>query len=234
MDQGLKERLIGAAVLVVLGVLVIPWILDGRGAQQESSASALRLPAPEEAVPVRTETIEIGGPAEPASPPSPTPSIFAEQHVAVADVALETKPPESTTPAIAPAVAEGSTGAEAERALPQATGEAVAARSAGPAPTLSAAKPKAVPAPKPAAAAGAGAKGAWTVQLGSFGAEANARREAQRVGGYGYKAAVSSHKAGGKTLYRVRVGSYDNRAEAGATASSLSAHGFTAQVVAAD
>ena len=29
MDQGLKERLIGAAVLVALGVWLIPWVLDG-------------------------------------------------------------------------------------------------------------------------------------------------------------------------------------------------------------
>ena len=29
MDRHLKERLIGATVLVVIGVWIIPWLLDG-------------------------------------------------------------------------------------------------------------------------------------------------------------------------------------------------------------
>jgi DedD protein len=207
MDQGLKERLIGAAVLVVLGVLVIPWILDGRGAQQETSANALRLPAPEEPVPVRTETIQVGGQPE-AAPAVAEPALVAktpaassdEQQVAAAAVARESEP-HTTAPAISSPPAPAS------------------------APPKSAAPPQAA---RPAA------KGAWTVQLGSFGDEDNARKLAQRVGTYGYKSAVSTLRSGGRVLYRVRVGSYDKKSEADATASSLSAHGFVAQVVAAD
>ena len=72
------------------------------------------------------------------------------------------------------------------------------------------------------------------MQLGSFGDGDNARKQAERVGTYGYKPAVSTHRSGGRVLYRVRVGSYDKRSQADVTASSLSAHGFVAQVVAAD
>jgi cell division protein FtsN len=93
--------------------------------------------------------------------------------------------------------------------------------------------------PKPAAASTAPPKpeaavaGDWTVQLGSFEDEANARRLAQRVGTFGYKAEVSSSKSGARTLYRVRVGPQATKAAADAAASALRAHGVEARVVAA-
>src|SRR4029077_16340692 len=61
MDQSLKERLIGAAVLVLLGVWLIPWLLDGRQEQANpgSSTSALRLPAPDGPLPVRSQTLAL-------------------------------------------------------------------------------------------------------------------------------------------------------------------------------
>jgi len=61
MDQGLKERLIGAAVLVALGVWLIPWVLDGKQEQMEvgSSGDALRLPAPDQPLPIRSQTLRL-------------------------------------------------------------------------------------------------------------------------------------------------------------------------------
>ena len=38
MDQGLKERLVGAAVLVAIAVWLIPWVLDGPEAPVETTA----------------------------------------------------------------------------------------------------------------------------------------------------------------------------------------------------
>lgn len=45
MDQTLKERLIGMAVLLLLGVIFIPWILDGDQTQLNDSKE-LSLPVP--------------------------------------------------------------------------------------------------------------------------------------------------------------------------------------------
>jgi cell division septation protein DedD len=72
------------------------------------------------------------------------------------------------------------------------------------------------------------------VQLGSFGAEDNARALARRADQFGYRASVSTTRASGRTLYRVRVGPYAGRREAEAAASALGAHGLKGQVVAAD
>ena len=56
MDQGLKERLVGAAVLVAIAVWLIPWVLDGPEAGLETPGSSLQLPAAEEPMPMRTQS----------------------------------------------------------------------------------------------------------------------------------------------------------------------------------
>ena len=66
MDQGLKERLVGAAVLVAIGVWLIPWVLDGPENTLDTSGSSLQLPAAEEPMPMRTRTLRLGN--EPLEP----------------------------------------------------------------------------------------------------------------------------------------------------------------------
>lgn len=70
MEQGLKERLIGAAVLVVLAVWLIPWLLDGPDEVAEDGPVSLQLPVPPEQPvgQVRTETIDLRPPRETDSP----------------------------------------------------------------------------------------------------------------------------------------------------------------------
>lgn len=216
MDQGLKERLVGAAVLVAIGVWLIPWVLDGPENPVENSPNSLQLPAAEEPVPMRTQTLRIG---EPEAPP-------AERSV---------PPVEPPATVAVPAPAEPAPMPEPAAAEPA---PAVAAVAPAPAPTPAPAQPPAAatpPAPRPTPApAPTAAKGDWVVQLGSFGSEDNARRLAQRAGTFGYKAVVSSTQAANRTMYRVRVGPYAARREAEAAASALGAHGLQGQVVAAD
>jgi DedD protein len=214
MDQGLKERLVGAAVLVAIAVWLIPWVLDGPEGPLEKNGSALQLPAAEEPMPMRTQTLRLGDAAEPNA--------------------------ESTTAAVQPLVAEPAPiealPAESTAATPTAQSEAPAVAAVRPEPERAApaaSPPATAPKPPPKTAAAPAATGDWTVQLGSFSEEANARRLAQRVGTFGYKAEVASLKSDGRTLYRVRVGPARSRAEADATASALKAHGVDARVVAA-
>jgi len=239
MDQGLKERLIGAAVLVALGVWLIPWLLDGRQEQVElaTPSSSVRLPAPDGPLPVRTQMLSVdaakseplAGDARPeaAAEPAPIPAstTAADTAVAVAEPAPAAPAPaaqSAPTPKPAPA-----------KSVPD---PAAAQRVATATPPAAASKP----APKPAASAAsaspqaASARGDWAVQLGSFGAEENAQKVARKAMVYGYKPVVANLRASGRAMYRVRIGPYRSRAEADATASALSAHGFTPQVVAAD
>lgn len=65
MDQGLKERLIGAAVLVALAVWLIPWLLDGPEQPLPSDLDPLTLPVPSGHVgEVRTEVIDLAPPGD--------------------------------------------------------------------------------------------------------------------------------------------------------------------------
>ena len=59
MEQGLKERLVGAAVLVAIAVWLIPWVLDGPDGSTEAPPSSLQLPSAEEPMPMRTQTLRF-------------------------------------------------------------------------------------------------------------------------------------------------------------------------------
>src|SRR5687768_13015228 len=73
MDQGLKERLVGAAVLVAIAVWLIPWVLDGPEAGPETPGTSLQLPAAEEPMPMRTQTLRLGDTPDASDEPAATP-----------------------------------------------------------------------------------------------------------------------------------------------------------------
>jgi len=245
MDQGLKERLIGAAVLVALGVWLIPWLLDGRQEQVElaSPSSAVRLPALDGPLPVRQQTLSLEAAKSDAATTEPRPesaepatpsSAAADTVVAAAEPILTPTPApaqESATPP-KPAAPVQESAAPPKQSTP-APVKPITDRNS-PQRVASAAPAAATPSPSSPSSQPAPARGDWVVQLGSFGAEDNAKKLAEKAKVYGYKPEVAGFRASGRAMYRVRVGPYKSRAEADATASALSAHGFKPQVVAAD
>ncbi len=221
MDQGLKERLVGAAVLVAIGVWLIPWVLDGPENPVDTGPASLQLPAAQEPVPMRTQTLKLGEPPAAAQPVEPAPP--------PAETVVATAAPEPAESASAEAPPTALAKPLPAPAKPAAQPPAAAETKPAPAPQVAEAPRK----PAPAAAPAAG-KGDWTVQLGVFGDESNARRLAERASTFGYKANVANTRVNGKTMYRVRVGAFAAKSQAEATASALGAHGITARVVAAD
>jgi DedD protein len=69
MEQKLKERLIGAAVVVALGVVFIPVLLDGPP-RQGSHTRSLPLPGQDSAG-LKQVTIDLGAPGQSAPQPDP-------------------------------------------------------------------------------------------------------------------------------------------------------------------
>lgn len=229
MDRSLQERLVGAAVLVALGVWLIPWILDGSAVSEPEQAEQARiqLPVPEQSqrVPVRRETIELGGTRNPglkaAAEHSERDTAVPAKQAAEApdDTARDGRTPVET--AAAPAAlanddttadtgADSADGASAEQAQAAVTERDSVAE-------ILAASPVA----------------GWMVQLGSFSDESNARRQAQRISTYGHEAHIYRFAAGGgRTMFRVRLGPVETRERAQEAASALSAQGFVAQLVA--
>ncbi len=71
MEQKLKERLIGAAVVVALGVVFIPVLLDGPP-RQGSQTRSLPLPG-QESSGLKQVTIDLGAPGQSVPQPDPIP-----------------------------------------------------------------------------------------------------------------------------------------------------------------
>lgn len=120
MDRSLKERLVGAAVLVAIGAWLIPWVLDGPERVMPPRSTALELPTPAaENPPIRTETIVLErGDAPVAHAPAPSEDVAggAPEPVPAAPEPVATPAPVQNQPvagapghAAAPTAAAGET-----------------------------------------------------------------------------------------------------------------------------
>ncbi len=216
MDDALKARLVGATVLVLLAVLLIPELLSGRkaaapGSEQDTAARGNR-----------TFTIELSG-GQGGS------SVTAEPAESAPRVA---QAPAVGEPASSPA---GPAETSGESPAPQPTTEGVRVAQAAETPAAPPASVTAPPASEPDAAIAPApvipARGGWAVQVGAFGSEASARKLVDQLREAGYRAYVAPVSRSGKTLHRVRVGPEAARAEAESLVAGLKVRGLPATVV---
>lgn len=253
MDQGLKERLIGAAVLVALAVWLIPWVLDGPDQPIPEDAEPLRLPVPSGHVgEVRTEVIDLsqrrqGDDGNPGASSEPRPGAGVERRAEPATASVTARAAESgSAPSSSPASDSGVEAAAASAAParssaapePDETVAKAESPTTGPIPASPTSSSSGGDRPATASTTSSDASrtapapsGDWAVQLGSFGDEDNARRLADRVAALGHSPRIMPYRTGGRTMYRVRIGPHPTREAAEAAASALAARGFPAQVV---
>ena len=208
MERALLERMIGAGILLVALVVVVPAILDGNPETAVTSPSDnAEREVTNSAAPARTHIIRLD--SRPDSPPVARQAAPANQ-VAEAQPVSEPAPPPA--PAIAAVVAAPT---QAKPSTPSA---------------VPAKKASVAPAPKPqvkSARPGAG----WVVQLGSFSQRANARRLADDTRAKGFPSFLLPLERSGNTMYRVRVGPRKTRADAVQLAGQLAKGGYKGQVV---
>ena len=208
MEPAMKQRLLGAAVIVGLAVLILPWLLDGSGTRDIEEIPPPPQPETAQTGPiVRDDSVPLPPPErapEPESEPGPEPGSEPESEPEseplfeppVIRPETESPPPEVVTP---------------EPAVPASQPPP----SPAPAP-----EPSVPPAPRPSASAPAkpdAAAVSWVVQVGSFSEQDKAQALRDRLRAAGYKGFVDEFTSGkGKTMYRVRVGPVPERAEADA------------------
>jgi len=241
VERPVKERLVGAAVLMAAAVILIPEMLSGpdRGATGKSV----------EAGGIKTYTIDLsqspgvttatsGQTTDNRAPPPETiSSTSAPLAGEFAPEPADQISPESSTPAVAETPAERSPAPAAEpppqpettapaqpqpkpQAKPEAPSRPVASGPTAPTSSAPAAKPAGNAAPADRAIpAGKG----WAVQLGSYSSEATAQRLSGEWRARGQNAFVMPVKSGGKTLYRVRLGPTKDRDGAEALLKSVKA-----------
>jgi DedD protein len=224
MDRALKERIVGAVVLVVVAVLVVPVFLDGPSSHTETLTEPVLLPGQtgesrkQQTVVLerdRDQPVPANTGAQRADAGAGQPSGSPEPAAPVASNAEKTPPAVDNTPKPQP-------------------------------PAQQTRNPEPIPEPKPeakikedppatvaaqAAAPAESATGMWAVQLGSFSDQANAERLAADLRSQGYAAFLSRLQTSANLLHRVRVGPQESRESAENIAAQLQKNGHKGQVV---
>lgn len=203
MDKQLKQRVVGAAVLVMLGVIFIPLFLD-QGDLNTDVDDVADVPAmPEDdfssrVIPLdETEIERLGQRTSLRLPPEVVEQTPSED---VDNSQLEPPPVVSSTSESTPAVVEA-VAESAEVAEPDNTPEP---------PAVAAAAPDTVGDIKPPRET----VDAWTVQLGSFSSDTNARALIKKLRDADYPAYLERRVDGDVTAFKVRVGPQIDRKNA--------------------
>lgn len=200
MDLSLKQRLLGAAVLIALAVIFVPMFMSGsapqKSAEMETSSLAIP-PAPDREFNNRVLSVD------PAATSPTAPASADAGKIATVDTAAAPKPAEPVPAAPAPA------------APPPQVATAPAAKPVAPA------KPTPVETPKPAETAkpvpGQAANGRYYVNLGVYATGTNAQDLVATLKKGGFAASIEASDYQGKPAERVRVGPFADRATAEAT-----------------
>jgi DedD protein len=229
MDRRVKERLIGASILVALIVLVVPELLSGPKPSLKPPPAMLPAATPE---PNRTVTVELGTNKPAANPDAEAPAPAAS--------AASLVPPVSAAPAAPPGAASPDGAANLP---PPASGPAPpnAAPSNAPShaapsnhPASSAAsrnRPARPPTVETAASSPISSARGWSVQLGSLASRANADNLTRQLKGQGFFVFVVPGGSGSGLRYRVRVGPLADRASAERMAAKLKSLGHISSLV---
>ena len=200
MDRSLKARLIGASVLVLLVVLVVPELLSGRKGDDTGAGADRDGQRPDPYLHHRARRGRDAG------------RLRRRGRVATGDtvgLAACTRDARARPAARAPDDGPGSrrTATRANVAAPRSMKPARAPEApprTEPAPTQSRRDESATPNRRPPAAVPS--RGTWSVQVGAFGSAESARKLVQSTRGRRFPAYVSPVQRNGKTLHRVRVG----------------------------
>jgi DedD protein len=203
MDRRVKERLIGASILVALIVLVVPELLSGP-----------KVPAPPPA------RLPVAGPDS---------HRVIEIEVASAKPAGDTSDANlSTTPAASAAEPPPAAPAAPVRASASPSTPAAVAPASTSAPVPARAAPTQVETSTPSPISSARA---WAVQLGSFERRDNAEKLQRQLKIEGFQVYTLAGGTGSALRYRVRVGPLADRESAERTAVKLKSLGHVSSIV---
>jgi len=218
VDILLKQRLIGAIVLISLAVIFLPMVFTGRGEQEKKFESSIppepvyEITAPQVSVPlpVPPESMQKVPLSEPVDQDQQMPlaEIIAKQTTTRAEPeAKADSPPEVSTP---PEVAKVETApplAPPTTAAPKAE-PVVENKPEIQKETQPKSEAKAAPTVEPSDVTG------WVVQVGSFSKQANAEQLRDKLRKLGMASFVVTGVSDNQTVYRVRVGPEVDRKEA--------------------
>ncbi len=230
----LKQRLVGATVLAVLAIILIPILLTG-GKEDDSRVASIP-PKPDTGFSSRITPLEPAlpppKPADITRTPLPVPAPSADNSATPATTSPQPTEKAPETVATAPPAAKPDD--VQEKAIAKVPASVAGSGMPGATPLKPDSPPQsdkdeAAPGKPLAAAAPAAATPskermnitAWVIQLGTFGSEQNALALRDQLRAKGYTAFVEKIKSGANQLFRVRVGPELERARADALRDKL-------------
>lgn len=191
MDSSLKQRLLGAAVLIALAVIFVPMFMSDSAPRKSAEMETTNLaipPAPDREFQQRVLPVDPAPATGPEASPGPA-----------SDAQVPASTPESAPASVATPAAPATTAPETAAAT---------------APPVAVAPTPAVAPKPPAPAAGAAADSRFFVHLGVYATLANANDLVATLKKGGYPAFTESTSYQGKPAARVRVGPYASRSAA--------------------
>lgn len=218
MQPALKTRLIGAFVLVALIVIVVPLFFSGEPSAENGGQNiSLDIPPPPDQK-LQTRTMSVS-PQATAGTASSAPPPASGDRLATVNIPSRVPPEVMTQADSTPtasaggqSVSAGTTAASAD-AAESADNAAPAQPKAVPQPAES--KPvKAAAKPEPTSEPGRAAKARYSINLGAYADQNNAKQLMAKVRKLGYPVQLSGTNIGGKPAARVEAGPFDSRAAA--------------------
>jgi DedD protein len=193
MDKALKQRLVGASVLIALAVIVLPMFLGGRPGGDPQELQNIELPPQPSELDFETRRYPIGEQAPDRQPKS--------TQITVKSLPTPGPAPESTPEPGDDAVPDVVSGQQDSPPITEVADQHST--------TVSVPEPRSVE------------SGRYVVQVASFGAVENANRLSETLRGHGYAVMLDTIKSDIGTLHRVRVGPYESESEASGIVSRL-------------
>lgn len=206
MKQSLKQRLVGAVVLVALAVIFVPMLLTGPVERGQVSVPVEIPPKPQ----VQPSSQLPGPEDETATRPPPSSITEAPAPVDEAGAGTEASDGDAQASASGDAPRPEDT-AEASPSTGEADAEQAAASTTPDGPEAGAQEPSGVP-----------EQGGYAVQVGGFRNRDNALGLRDKLRGQGYTVYVDQTQWKGDTLFRVRVGPVISESEAASLKAKLS------------
>ncbi|WP_295483569.1 SPOR domain-containing protein [uncultured Pseudomonas sp.] len=197
LDKGMKQRMVGALVLVALAVIFLPMLFTREDEMRQVHVEVPQSPAMPSPSEVKVEPVQV-------PEPQPLPDLSEQAPVVVDE---STAPPSAPSQPITPSQNTQPAATKSQAPVAEAKVESRAAQPAAQPPAVSAT------ASKPAAASKVDANGlpvSWSIQLASLSNRAGADTLQKTLRSQGYNAYIRS--TGG--LNRVFVGPIIDRAEA--------------------
>ncbi|MGO1541603.1 MAG: SPOR domain-containing protein [Luteimonas sp.] len=211
MDSRLKQRLVGAAVLVALAVIFLPMLV--KGPAPDSGVSDLSLDLPDR--PQSADTVTRDLPLV-----APRPRSGDEGALGLGARARDgSGPVDGTLPTVdtadAPHPDAARLASEQPEQEPGPADPVAGTGEPGDAPGASSEEPEAAPEPDPEPALPATtAGGDYAVRFGSYGSSVNADTVVNRLREAGLPAGSTRAEVAGRSVWRVHIGPYASRAQA--------------------